>query len=273
MLMIERQNQMMELLRQRGAAELDELAEAVGVSLSTVRRDLDALQDRGLVRRTHGGAVLTSTEMAAPLPSSLNPEVASGPSVALATRMEEHTGAKAAIARVAAALVQPQMTVMMDGGSTVVFAARAITARPIQVVTNSLSIAQLYKDDELVEVVSVGGTLYPRTEVTTGSIATGTLAELHADLAFTSLAGLDAEAAYNINLSMARVEQVMIQQATRSVLLMDSTKFGRKSLVRVAGLDEFDAVITDDSVDPSWRDRLGDRLVVAPASPPQAQAG
>ena len=257
MLIIQRQDRLLELLRQRGSAQLDELAEAVGVSASTVRRDLEAIEQRGLIERTHGGAVYTGEPADTPR----------SPSVALAARMNENVVAKQAIGAVAAALVQPNMTVMLDGGSTVVYAARQITARPIRVVTNSLTIAELFKDDDDAELLLTGGTLYPRTEVTTGAIATGTLAELHADLLLTSMAGLDEQSVYNINLAMARVEQVMMQQASHTVLLMDASKFGRRSLTRVAAAAEFDRILTDGAVANGWIDHFGDRLVVC--TPPQ----
>jgi DeoR/GlpR family transcriptional regulator of sugar metabolism len=264
MLIVERQDRLVELLRDRGAGELDELAEAVGVSASTVRRDLEALEQRGLVRRTHGGAVLVNQGTDAdPLPAK--PQAAAGssaPGEALAARMTERVEAKRAIGAVAAAMVQPQMTVLLDGGSTVVYAATQIVARPIQVVTNSLTIAQHFKDDDQVELLLLGGELYPRTEVTLGPIAAGTLAELHADLLLVSLAGIWGDAAFNINLDMARLERLMMQQAARSVLLMDQSKFGRKSLVRVCGLDEVDAVVTDTPPPAEYAATLGERLTV-----------
>ena len=79
-----------------------------------------------------------------------------------------------------------------------------------------------------------------------------------------SLAGVFDDEAFNTNLAMAQVEQVMMRQAAQSVLMMDSSKFGRKSLARVCGLSELDAVISDTDLAQEWRDRLGDRLVIAP---------
>ena len=154
-----------------------------------------------------------------------------------------------------------------DGGTTVIYAARQITARPIQVVTNSLAIGHLFADDDQAEVMLIGGNLYPRTGVCVGPMATGSLADLHADLCLFSLAGIFENEGYNINLPMAQVEQVMLQQATRSVILMDASKFGRKSLVRVCSLDEVDQIVTDGNIDQTWSQRLGDRLhVVRPES-------
>ena len=254
MLIVQRQQQLIELLKDRRSAQLDELAEALQVSTSTVRRDLETLERRGQVERTHGGAVYLG---------EARPPTAK-PTYALATRMTERVEPKRAIARVAAGLIEPHMTVLLDGGSTVVFAAETIEARPLQVLTNSISIANLFKDDEQIELTLLGGTLYPRTEVTLGPLTTGTLADLHADLLLFSTVGIYGEDCFNLNLEMARTEQIMMRQATRSVMLMDASKFGRKSMARVCSLAEVDHIITDEGVDDVWRDRLADRLTVAP---------
>lgn len=252
MLIAERHQHLLTTLRQRKAAQLDDLARELAVSPSTVRRDLDELERRGLVERTHGGAILREP----------SPAIRSG-DIALNSRMGEQVAEKEAIGAVAAAMVTPHMTVMLDGGTTVIYAARQITARPIQVVTNSLAIGHLFADDDQAEVMLVGGNLYPRTGVCVGPMATGSLADLHADLCLFSLAGIFENEGYNINLPMAQVEQVMLQQATRSVILMDASKFGRKSLVRVCSLDEVDQIVTDGNIDQTWSQRLGDRLHVA----------
>lgn len=255
MLVVERQQRVLEILRQRRAAQLDELARELEVSASTIRRDLEQLEGSGLIERTHGGAIWRGQN---------DDNAGSGQSRALAERLNERIAEKEAIGRFAAGLVQPQMTLILDGGSTVYYAARQIAARPLQVVTNSLPIANLFADDERVELVLIGGSLYPRTGVTLGPIATGCLADLHADLLLFSVAGIYEDAAYNQNLAMAQVEQLMMRQAARSVMLMDSGKFGRKSLTRVCGLDEVELIVSDGGLDAGWRDQLGQRLVVAP---------
>lgn len=258
MLIVERQERVLEILRRQKTCQLEELARELDVSASTIRRDLEQLEARGLVERTHGGAIFRGDR------ADRRPEGAGGPSLALTERMNEQVQAKIAIGAEAARLVQPQMTVLLDGGSTVIYAARQITARPLQVVTNSLAIANLFVDDDQVELLIIGGSLYPRTGVTVGAIATGCLADLHADLLLFSLAGVYGDDAFNQNLAMAQVEQAMMRQAARSVLLMDAAKFGRKSLARVCGLAEVDQIITDQAIEQSWRERLGTRLVVAP---------
>ena len=248
MLIVERQERLLSILRERQTADLDALGDALSVSVSTVRRDLEALEQQGLVERTHGGAVYR------------------GPhhhSIVFNVRLAEHVEAKRLIGRRAAQLVEPHMTVLLDGGSTVYIAAQQIEARPIQVVTNSLSIAQHFADDEQVELMLIGGNLYPRSGVMVGPIATRCLSDLHADLLLFSLAGVFEDGFYNQNLAMAEVEQSMIRQAASAVLLMDSSKFGRKSLARVCGLDLVEAIITDDAVSERWVKQFGERLIVA----------
>lgn len=265
MLIVERQQRVLQMLQQRKAMELDELARELAVSASTIRRDLDALERKGIVERTHGGAVYKGNDIAVVEPINSPPE-SNQPKVVLTERMQEEVDAKKAIGRYVAAQVQPHMTVILDGGSTVIYAAKQITARPLQVVTNSLAIANLFAEDEQVELLIIGGSLYPRTGVMVGSFATGCLADLYADLTLFSLAGIYDDAAFNLNLAMAQVEQLMIRQAAKSVLLMDSSKFGRQSLVRVCGLNEVDQIVTDEAISDEWRTRMGDRLSVAPSA-------
>lgn len=248
MLIVERQQRVLEILRERKAAQLEALSEAVGVSVSTVRRDLEHLEEQGLVERTHGGAVYRGPHKQ---------------SMVFAERLGKNVEQKQAIGRLVAELVQPNMTVLLDGGSTVYLAAQQITARPLQVVTNSLLVAGHFADDEQVELMLIGGNLYPRSGVMVGPIATRCLHDLHADLLLFSLAGIFEDGCYNQNLAMAEIERVMMQQAARSLLLMDSSKFGRKSLARVCGVEQIEQIITDNGVSERFRRRFGDRLAIA----------
>ena len=248
MLIIERHNRLLEILRDQKTADLDSLAATLSVSASTVRRDLDALEQQGLVERTHGGAVFRGQRK--------HP-------VAFAERLNQQVDAKKLIGKYAATLVQPNMTLLLDGGSTVYYTAQQITARPLQVVTNALNIANLFADDEQVELLVPGGALYPRTGVLVGPIATAALSDLHADLLLFSVAGIFDDDAYNLNIDQAEMERVMLRQAARSVMLMDSTKFGRKSLARVCSVEDIELIVSDPGLSERWLTRLGERLVVA----------
>jgi len=249
MLIIERQQHLLELLRQRNAADLDWLARQLEVSGSTVRRDLETLEQQGLVERTHGGAVFRGG--------------ARRPSIVFNERISQSVEAKMAIGRYAASLVEPNMTLLLDGGTTVYYAAQQIDVRPLQIVTNSLTMANLFADDEQVELILVGGRLYPRTAVCVGPLTQHMFKQLHADLLLFSTAAVYGDEAFNLNLDQAEIEQAMLRQAARSVLLMDSSKFDRKSLARVCSLDQVERIVTDVGIDPTWPDRLGLQMVVA----------
>jgi len=254
LLIVERQNRLLELLRERKTAQLEVLAEALAVSSSTVRRDVEALEEQGLVARTHGGVIFRQ-----PSPAAQRNTAA----MALEDRMHEQVEAKQMIAAEVGKLVEPGMTVYLDGGSTMHFAVGHIRARPLQVVTNSLTVALRFAEDDGVELLVLGGSHYPRTGVLIGPITTQSLAGVHADLMLFSGAGLYEGHVYNSNLALAEVEKLAMRQAARKVLLMDSTKFGRKSLAHICAVEELDLIVADGAVEGRWREALGKRLRVA----------
>ncbi len=248
MLIVERQKKLLDILREHKSAQLEALADLLGVSSSTVRRDVEALERQGVVERTHGGVIFRARSTA---------------SLALEERMHEQMDAKRKIGAAAARLIEPGMTVYIDGGSTVQYCIAQLAVRPLQVVTNSLTVANYFANDDRVELLVLGGSHYPRTGVLIGPITTKVLADLHADVMLFSCAGLYETEVFNSNLVMAEVEKIAIRQTARKILLMDSTKFGRKSLARVCGVEEVDLIITDEGISERWTKLLGDRLEVA----------
>ena len=120
MLIVERQQRVLQMLRDRKAMELEELARELDVSASTIRRDLDALERDGIVERTHGGAVYIGQEQDS-AESIMQTNGVSQPKVILTERLQEQVDAKKAIGRYAAAQIEPHMTVILDGGSTVIY--------------------------------------------------------------------------------------------------------------------------------------------------------
>ena len=155
-----RRHRLLDLITRQGYATLDELVKVLGVSESTIRRDLEALDLSGSIKRTHGGAVYTG-------------EVRSMPA------FDERTGTaaaeKRAIGQAAAALVEDGDTVLLDGGTTTLEVARALVGRQVQVVTNSLPIAQLLASSPQTDLILIGGYVYPRTGVALGPLAIATM--------------------------------------------------------------------------------------------------
>jgi len=247
MLIVERQKQLLAVLTDQTSASLEALAAALGVSASTVRRDVESLEREGLVTKTHGGVILRGGGV---------------PVAVMRGRMAEHSGAKRAIGEAAGRLVQPGMTLYVGGGSTVQYALERMEARPLQVVTNALSVANHFAADERVELVMPGGTHGGRTGVLMGTMATRALAGLHMDLMLFSCTGIFEGAVFESNLGIAELEQVAIRQSARRVLLADAGKFGKRGLARVCGVEEVETVLTDGAIGPDWRDVLVGRLMV-----------
>ena len=202
----------------------------LGVSESTIRRDLEALDLAGSIKRTHGGAVYTG-------------EVRSMPA------FDERTGTaaaeKRAIGLAAAALLEDGDTVLLDGGTTTLEVARALIGRRVQVVTNSLPIAQLLASSQQTDLILIGGYVYPRTGVALGPLAIATMQAIRVRTAILGAGGIVAEGIYNSNSLLVETERQMMSCGQEVMIVADHTKFGRLALARLCGLDEVDQVVVD----------------------------
>jgi DeoR family transcriptional regulator, fructose operon transcriptional repressor len=235
----ERRQQLSEFLAQRGFADLSVLVAELEVSESTIRRDLSQLEDEGIIRRTHGGAVFVSDRF-----SALN----------YSARESTEVEQKVSIGRAAAALVQDGETILLDGGTTTFQVARHLMTRSLQVVTNSLPIANLLGSATSIELIFVGGYIYPRTGVALGPIARRVLAELHFSRLFMGAAGITEEGLYNANVLLVEAQEQMMQSADEAIVVADHTKFGKRSLARLCGWDRIDRVISDTGLEDRWRE-------------------
>jgi len=246
MLIEERQSRLQDLIARQGMSDLDSLSEALGVSQSTIRRDVENLVTRGLVRRTHGGVIWLGDRT-----NAIGPYV-------FDQRLGDHVDSKRRIALAAAKLVQPGQTILIDGGTTTYYMAEALIGQSLQLVTNSLPIAQLFLNDEKVELILTGGLLYPRYGVFLGPGAESMLATIHAQTLFLSVAGVLDGQLYNQNLLLVHAEREMMKQAQKVVLLADHTKYGQQALVRLCELSEIDVVVCDSALDEAHRKAVRD---------------
>jgi DeoR/GlpR family transcriptional regulator of sugar metabolism len=252
----ERQSLLQQLLSQRGMADMETLAAELRVSSSTVRRDLETLEQQGLVKRTHGGVIWVGDKTTGNRPYAFD------------QRMGYQQDAKRAIARAARALVSPGQTVLIDGGTTTFYLAQELLGQPLQLVTNSLPIANLFLNDENVELILTGGLMYPRYGVLLGPTAEHILSTIHTKTLFLSVAGVHNNALYNQNLLLVQSERRMMEQAQEVVLLVDSGKFGQQALARLGDLSEVDTVVTDPGISTEHRNAIesaGCQLIIAPS--------
>ena len=245
MLVEPRRRLLIDRIARQGFATLDELVKSLGVSESTIRRDLEALDLAGVVKRTHGGAVHSSTEARA-LP-------------AFDDRTGSFAAEKRAIGRAAADLIEDGDTVLLDGGTTTLEVARALLGRPVQIVTNSLPIAQLAASSKETDLILIGGYVYPRTGVALGPLAIAMMQGIRVRRSILGAGGIVAEGVYNSNLLLVETERQMMACGQEITIVADRSKFGRLSLAFLCGLD----AIRDLVVDPGLSE--GDRAMLEAA--------
>ena len=258
MIIAERQSRLRDLLARRGMSDLESLSAELNVSQSTIRRDVELLVRSSHVKRTHGGVIRVGEGAAS---NGSRP-------YAFDQRLTNQLEAKRAIAAAARRLVRPGQTVILDGGTTTFHLAQELLGQPLQLVTNSLPIANLFLNDENVELILVGGLMYPRYGVLLGPMAETEIGTIHAQTLFISVAGVHDGSLYNQNLLLVETERRMIEQAQQVVLLVDSGKFGQQALARLGGLDEVDVVVTDAGLSDERRGQVraaGCELIVAEA--------
>lgn len=266
MLAEQRRSRLLELIRSRGFASLPELAEALAVSESTIRRDLDFLEESGAAKRTHGGAFFTGLAPALP---------------PFEERQPDHWDQKRAIAHRVVELIEDGEVLLLDGGSTTYEVARLLVGRRLQIVTNSLPVANLFASSSATDLVVVGGYVYPRTGVALGPSANAMLAEVSVRRTILSVGGITDRGFFNSNVLLVETERAMMRAADEVVVVADSSKFGRRSLAHLAELGAADRLVVDERLSPEWRGRLagaGVEVLLAPLAradgppPPTPQA-
>jgi DeoR/GlpR family transcriptional regulator of sugar metabolism len=242
---------LLELVRTRGFAALPDLADELAVSESTVRRDLDYLEESGAAKRTHGGVFYTGSSPKLPH---------------FDERQPAQWDKKRAIAARAAQLIQDGDTLLLDGGTTTYEVARLLVGRHLQIVTNSLPVANLFASSATTDLVLVGGYVYPRTGVSLGPYANQVLASLNVRRTVLSVAGINDRGFYNSNLLLVETERAMLEASEEVIVVADSTKFGHQSLAHLCPLAQIDYLVVDHEIDRAWQQKVkaaGVNLVIA----------
>lgn len=241
MLVEERRIRLLELVRTRGFAALPDLADALQVSESTVRRDLDYLEESGTAKRTHGGVFYTGASPKLPH---------------FDERQPAQWDKKRMIAAKAAELIDDGDTVLLDGGTTTYEVARWLVGRPLQVVTNSLPVANLFASSSDTDLVLLGGYVYPRTGVSLGPYANDMLQRLNVRKTVLSVAGINDRGFFNSNLLLVETERAMMQAAEEVIVVADSTKFGHQSLAHLCPWNEVNHLVVDHEITADWRSKV-----------------
>jgi len=250
----ERRQKVLDLVSQQGLISLADLAHALNKSGSTIRRDLDYWDEKGVLKRTHGGAVYVGDGSMVPVLELRQP-----------SQIEE----KQAIARTAVARIDDGEAVLVDGGTTTLEVARLLVGRPLQIVTNSLPIANLFASSRETDLVMLGGYVYPRTGVALGPLTVRMLEEIHVRQAILSVGGITAKGLFNSNVLLVETERQMMGCAEEVVVVADHTKIGRQALAYLCELSAVDTLIVDDGITPEQRELVGSadvQLILAEAA-------
>ncbi len=231
----ERQQEIVTRARLDGRVEVRDLAETLDVTPETVRRDLTALERRGLVRRMHGGAI---------------PVERLGIEPAVADREGRMAGQKERIAKAALDELPDGGAIILDAGTTTVRLAEMLpTDRELIVVTHGLPVATVLAARSNVTLHLLGGMVRGRTLAAVGVWAERAMQDVYADVAFLGTNGITAERGLTTpDLAEAGVKRALVAAARRTVVLADHTKFGRADFAQVAPLSAIDTVITDSGV-------------------------
>ena len=232
MLLEERRQHILSIVRQEGRVLVSEISETLAISRITIRKDLDYLESKGQVQRTHGGAL--APQRGALLDPSLE------------EKEHQQFKEKRRIAEAAIALVKEEQCVLLDSGTTATAIARALRQfSRLTVVTNAVNIAAELADTNF-DVILTGGTLRRNSFSLVGPLAEDVLKEIHADILFLGVDGFDAKIGLTTpNFLESRVNRSMIKAARKVVAVCDSTKFSRRSLAIIAPPSAVHVVITD----------------------------
>ena len=242
MLPAERKRRIVQLVSESDGRSVEALSEDLGYSKATIRRDLRELEDKGLVERSHGGAV---------------PVTSVGREQSYGQKEVQNLDGKRAIAARAVEELDDDQVVFFDAGTTTMEVARNVpNDGSILGVTNSPRLAIELNDDDT-EVKLTGGTLRRRTRALVGPTAESFMQRTNFDLLFLGTNALDVDAGLSTpNEEEARMKELMVEKSERVVLVADSSKLGRRSFVQFASLEDIDLFITDDELDETLREAL-----------------
>lgn len=248
----ERQDRILTLLQQEGKLLIPALCEAFSVSPATIRNDLNDLERRGLLQRTHGGAIAISKTGFEP--NFLQKQV-------------KNSRQKEAIAEAAASYVEDGDTLVIDTGTTALAFAAALSGKhDLTVLTNDIKVAALLDEQTDNTVILTGGTIRRNFFCTLGPLVTQSLRQFRADKCFLATNGLSAAAGLTTpDLGQAEIKRLMAEISSQVFVLCDSSKVGVDAFVTVLPLNKVDTVITDAGIDPEEQTALqacGTELVV-----------
>ncbi len=226
----ERRMTIAERVVKNGSASVDELVELTGVSAMTVYRDIEALEDAGVLVRHRGQVTAVAT--------GLN-------EIAASIRVNQNAELKQQVARVVADRIRPGSSIMVDDSTTALWVLRQLDVVPITVVTNSMLVARELERRSGVRLFVTGGEYQAWAEAMLGQNTTDVIAGIRADYCLISASGISDLQCFHPYEDCVQVKRAMMASSAESILLLDHTKLNRRALHTFASKTDFDQVIVD----------------------------
>lgn len=247
MTLLERHSIILELLREFGKVDVADLSSKLKVSAVTIRKDLDLLEEKKLLYRTHGGAILADPYIATRKVSEkekLRPEV------------------KRRIGLKAVELLSPQDALIIASGTTVQAFARCIENMKLTVITSAMNVAMELLDKPNIEIIQLGGIIRHSSASAVSEYAIRMLDNFSCSKLFLGVDGIDPEYGLSTtHIQEACLNQAMIAAATKTIVLADSSKFGRRGFSKICNMSDIDWVITDSGISPKMLEAIEEQGV------------
>ncbi|XHC52613.1 DeoR/GlpR family DNA-binding transcription regulator [Algihabitans albus] len=248
MILIERQNQILELAKQSGRVGVEELSTQFGVSVQTIRKDLNDLCERGLLDRVHGGAIIGSTVE----------------NVGYDARRLIAQDAKQAIGQAAARLIPDESSILINIGTTTEEVAKALRSHVgILAITNNINVANILRSHPKHQVIIASGVVRHSDGGIVGDAAVEFIRRFKVDYAVIGASAIEANGdLMDYDYREVSVARTIMENARKVILVADASKFERTAPVRIAPISAIDVFVTDRLPDPAMRDRLAEAEVV-----------
>ena len=241
--MSERHKKILEILQLQGSISVTDLSERLNVSEVTIRKDLTSLETQNKLYRTHGKAIPISPYIG---DRHIN------------EKEKQNVQEKRLIGRRAASMLEENDSILIASGTTILYAAREmVSARNLTVITASVSVSSILSQNKYIDVVQLGGMVRESSVSVVGSFAENMLSYFNCSKLFMGADGVDLEfGVTTTNMMEANLNRMMMASAQKTILLVDSSKFGKKGFSKICDLDKIDQIITDDKIPQVYRENL-----------------
>lgn len=241
--MSERHKNILDILQLQGSVSVTDLSERLNVSEVTIRKDLTSLESQNRLYRTHGRAIPISPYIG---DRHIN------------EKEKQAVMEKRVIGRYAASMIEDNDSILIASGTTILYAAKEMVAKKnLTVITASVSVSSILSQNKYIDVIQLGGLVRESSVSVVGSFAENMLGYFNCSKLFMGADGLDLEfGATTTNMMEANLNRMMMDAAQKTILLIDSSKFGKRGFSKICGIDKIDQIITDDKIPQSYLENL-----------------